>query len=93
MTLASSICYNADILVPNTKTAGGFVSAKKYTFKDYMAYLQDSVANLSQARTQTGRHSARLETLSQELQDKDPFVSYRATKRAIRLLRDKSLYH
>lgn len=69
------------------------MSTKAYTFKEYMAYLQDCVAHLSQSRTQTGRHSSRLAMLSEELQDEDPFISYRASKRAIRLLRDKSIYH
>ena len=69
------------------------MNEKKYTFKDYMAYLQDSVALLARSRMLSGYDNEKLIQLSRALKDKDPFVSYRASKAAIALMRDKSIYH
>jgi hypothetical protein len=69
------------------------VDKSGYNFSDYLEMLTDCVDHLSLMRERTGRYSTALRKLCDDLKHEDPFVSYRASKAAIRLMRDKSIYH
>ena len=66
---------------------------RRYTFKDYMAHLHDSITLLARSRLLTGHDTEKLIQLSKALKHKDPFVSYNASRAAIALMQDKSIYH
>ena len=64
-----------------------------YTYRDYMDMLTSCVAHLSSSREKSGRYSASLRKLLLDLKNDDPFISYRASKAAIQLMRNKNIYH
>ncbi len=63
------------------------------TFNDYIDHLQDSITLLARSRLLTGHDTQKLIQLSRALKHQDPFVSYSASRAAIALMQDKSIYH
>lgn len=67
--------------------------AKKVTYGNYMAYLEETMRTLAVSSIKTGRDHEKYAKVAKALKDKDPFVSYRASKAAIALMQDQSIYH
>ncbi|MAZ44373.1 MAG: hypothetical protein CMF48_04275 [Legionellales bacterium] len=66
---------------------------KGYSYADYMRLLRDCIDNLSAYQQRTGCYSGALKRLKDDLKHEDPFISYRASRAAIKLMRNPKLYH
>ena len=63
------------------------------TFNEYLSFLRETVAHLSDYWAQTGNHHFNIDNIQKDLNDTDPFVLYSASIAATVLLADHIIYH
>lgn len=64
-----------------------------HNFNEYLAFLRDSLSNLSDYWQTIGYDDPHISHICEALEHADPFILYSASIAATVMLNDKSIYH